>query len=124
MKTLLIIASAFVACMSGAQTTSTAGGLNQNDVNVIRDGDFPESNSGIIKMTPSGKKGKVMKMVPDSSAAGTPSLSPPTVSTVATDSSIRFKDQPKTGGAKKGIKKKRPSVKSRGPLIEPFEPFD
>lgn len=104
-------------CVSGlldAQTTSTAGGLNQNDVNVVRDGDFPESNSGIIKMTPSGKKGKVMKMIPDS-ATSTPTatLSAPNVSAVSSDSSIRFKDKDKTKTktTKRAVKKKRPSGK-------------
>lgn len=64
-----------------AQGSGTvSGGLNQNPVNVVRDGDLPESSSGVIRMAPAGRKGKVMKMVPDSTvqppAAETPSFVP------------------------------------------------
>lgn len=107
MKALLFIPfCCFFAGVVRAQTTNTiSNGLNQNEVNVVRDGDFPEENSGVIKMIPNGKKGKVMKIVPDTASRPSATVLP----TVPADSTIQFKEQKKNKApVKKRTKKTQP----------------
>lgn len=84
MKTRIAVVPILMGHLLLGQTSPTVGtGLNQNEVNVVRDGDFPESNSGVVRMLPNGKKGKVMQLQADSAAPGP----------AAADSSVRLEGE-------------------------------
>lgn len=88
----ILILFVFSYTLGLAQTTNTiSGGLNDNDVNVVRDGDFPEEAGGVIKMVPKGKKEKVMTIAPDTLDGK--QVGSPTPSVVPADSSIKFKEE-------------------------------
>lgn len=110
MKSLLLpIALGLLTGFSSGQTTNTiSSGLNQNEVNVVRDGDFPAENGGVIKMVPNGKKAKVMTIVPDT-VAGQPLSSSTQTPVVPVDSSIQFKEEKKAKVAPTHTNKRKPS---------------
>ncbi len=68
-KEVLITALFFSVEFARSQSTSTAAGLNQNEVNVSRDGDYEPASGGVIRTLPDGKKGKVVTIVPDTGTA-------------------------------------------------------
>lgn len=96
MKTPLLLATLCLLAGSnfGQATNTISSGLNQNEVNVVRDGDFPAENGGVIKMVPNGRKAKVMTIVPDT-VGGNPLSSSTQTPVIPSDSSIQFKEKQK-----------------------------
>lgn len=111
---VILMFLAAVTDMSAQSTNTLSSGLNDNEVNIVRDGDFAEEAGGVIKMVPKNKKEQVMMVVTDS-LDGKP-VGTPTNSVVTKDSTIRFKDaatRPVKTKAKNSSPAKTPKPKTK-----------